>query len=90
MKLKRLTLAIVLAGMGLTATAQQTLTAEDDGAFWLGRVLMVMDGLADDLIAMVEAEIAKLPQDENGQAIAASIGEGNSWLNMLYHELEVD
>lgn len=78
-----------LDGVATEATAQQTLTAEDDGAFWLGRVLMVIDGLADDLIAMVEAEIAKLPQDENGQAIAASIGEGNSWLNMLYHELEV-
>ena len=79
-----------LDGVATETTAQQTLAAEDDGAFWLGRVLMVMDGLADDLIAMVEAEIAKLPQDENGQAIAASIGEGNSWLNMLYHELEVD
>ena len=78
-----------LDGVATEATAQQTLGIEDDGAFWLGRVLMVMDGLADDLIAMVEDEIAKLPQDENGQAIAASIGKGNSWLNMLYHELEV-
>lgn len=79
-----------LDGVATEATAQQTLVAEDDGAFWLGRALMVMDGLADDLIARVEAEIAKLPQDENGQAIAESIGEGNSWLNMLYHELEVN
>ena len=68
-------------------TAQTLLGNEEEFTFWFGFFLDLLDNLTDNLVASVQAEIDKLPQDENGQAIAASIAEGNSWLQMLLHEV---
>ena len=77
-----------LAGVATESTAQSMLALEVDETFWMGRAVQVVDDLTDDLVAAVDAEIARLPQDENGQAIAESLGAGNSWLQQLLHEVE--
>lgn len=76
-----------LVGAATENTAQTLLGNEEEFTFWFGFFLDLLDNLTDNLVASVQAEIDKLPQDENGQAIAASIAEGNSWLQMLLHEV---
>lgn len=76
-----------LADAATENTAQTLLGNEEEFTFWFGFFLDLLDNLTDNLVASVQAEIDKLPQDENGQAIAASIAEGNSWLQMLLHEV---
>ena len=76
-----------LTGAATENTAQTLLGNEEEFTFWFGFFLDLLDNLTDNLVASVQAEIDKLPQDENGQAIAASIAEGNSWLQMLLHEV---
>ena len=78
----------VVNGIAMEDTALITLERETEFTFWLGRAFKVLDDLTDDLVAAVAAEIAKLPQDENGQAIVESIAEGNSWIQQLLHEVE--
>lgn len=69
------------------STAQILLGNEEEFTFWFGFFLSLLDNLTDNLVAQVQAEIDRLPSDENGQAIAASIAEGNGWLQMLLHEV---
>lgn len=77
-----------LQNIAQESTAQSLLSNEEENTFWFGFFLDLLDGLTDNLVKSVQAEINKLPSDENGQAIAASIAEGNSWLNQLIHEVE--
>ena len=74
-------------GIAQEVTASELLTLEQANTFLVGEFLGTLDGLTDNLVQEVRAEIAKLPQDENGQAIAASLSEGNSWLSQLLREV---
>ena len=74
-------------GIAQETTASELLTLEQANTFLVGEFLGTLDGLTDNLVQEVRAEIAKLPQDENGQAIAASLSEGNSWLSQLLREV---
>lgn len=76
-----------ITGIAQESTAAALLTLEQANTFLVGEFLGSLDGLTDELVRQVQAEIDNLPQDENGQAIAASLSEGNSWLSQLLREV---
>lgn len=75
-----------LAASPTEASGQELLAAEESNTFLVGKFLASLDGLTDGLIQQVRAEVAALPQDESGQAIAAQLNEGNSYLAQLLRE----